>query len=151
MISPEIGLNDRVTLHYRLACGDAELVNTFNDAPETFQFGRGEIDPRLEYALKGLTTGTHTTLHLTPAMAFGEHDPDRVQAYPRADLNDLAADSAIDIGHRIQFQLPNGQALHAAVLALDATTATLDFNHPLAGQAVEFEVHILSIEAPRHD
>lgn len=141
-ISPEIGLNDRVTLHYRLSCGDAELVNTFNGAPETFQFGRGEIDPRLEYALKGLTEGTHTTLHLTPAMAFGEHDPDRVQSYPRADLNDLA----IDEGHMIQFQLPNGQTLHGAVLALDATTATLDFNHPLAGRPVEFEVHILRIE-----
>ena len=145
-IRPEIGLNSRVTLHYRLSCGDAELVNTFDDAPETFQFGRGEIDPHLEYALKGLTEGTHTTLHLAPAMAFGEHDPDRVQSYPRADLNDLASGSTIDRGHIIQFQLPNGQTLHGTVLALDTTTATLDFNHPLAGRPVEFEVHILSIE-----
>ncbi len=142
----EVGLNDRVTLHYRLSCGDAELVNTFGDTPETFQFGRGEIDPRLEYALKGLTEGTHTTLHLTPAMAFGEHDPDRIQSYPRSDLNDLATDAIIDVGHMIQFQLPNGQTLHGMVLALDTTTATLDFNHPLAGRPVEFEVHILRIE-----
>ncbi len=145
-ISPTIGLNDRVTLHYRLSCGDAELVNTFEGGPETFQLGCGEIDARLEYALKGMTEGTHTTLHLTPAMAFGEHDPDRVQAYPRDDLNDLAPGSAIGIGHMIQFQLPNGQTLHGAVLALDANTATLDFNHPLAGRPVEFEVHILGIE-----
>lgn len=147
----EVGLHDRITLHYRLSCGDAELVNTFGDAPETFQLGQGEMDPRLEYALKGMTTGTHTTLHLTPAMAFGEHDPDRVQAYPLADLNGLASDTEVEVGHMIQFQLPNGQTLHGAVLALDATTATLDFNHPLAGLAVEFEVHILSIEALRHD
>jgi len=146
MSSPEIGLNDRVTLHYRLACGDAEIVNTFAEGPETFQFGRGEIDPRLEYALKGLRAGTHTTLHLAPGMAFGEHDPDRVQSYPRADLNDLASESTLEVGHIIQFQLPNGQTLHGAVLALDTATATLDFNHPLAGRPIEFEVHILSIE-----
>lgn len=147
-ISPEIGPNDRITLHYRVTCGDTELVNTFGDAPETFQLGQGEMDPRLEYVLKGMTQGTHTTLHLTPAMAFGVRDPDRILAYPRADLNDLASKAEIDIGHMIQFQLPNGQTLHGTVLALDATTATLDFNHPLAGQSIEFEVHILEIEKP---
>lgn len=142
----EIGLHDKVTLHYRLACGDAELVNTFADQPETFELGRGQMEARLEYALKGMTEGTHTTLHLTPALAFGEHDPDRIQAFPRAELNDLASDAEIGIGHMIEFQLPNGQTLHGTVLALDATTASLDFNHPLAGRPVEFEVHILSIE-----
>lgn len=143
-----ITLNDRVTLHYRLASGSEELVNTFAGAPETFQLGRGEIAPLLEYALGGLTVGTHTTLHLEPSQAFGVHAAEHVQTMP---LTDLMTTEPIAINHMIQFQLPNGQTLHGMVLALDETTATLDFNHPLAGCAVEFEVHILAIDNAHHD
>lgn len=138
-------LNDRVTLHYRLSSGSEELVTTFGTKPETFQLGCGEMDPRLEYALKDLAVGAHVTLHLEPAQAFGEHDPGRVQTLP---LADLAITDPVAVGHLVQFRLPNGESLHGEVLALDTDTATLDFNHPLAGHPVDFEVHILAIESP---
>jgi FKBP-type peptidyl-prolyl cis-trans isomerase SlpA len=143
-----INLNDRVTLHYRLTSGSEELVNTFGGAPETFQLGQGEIAPHLEYALKDLTVGTHTTLHLDPSQAFGERDEARVQTMP---LTDLTTTEPIAINHMIQFQLPNDQTLHGVVLSMNETTATLDFNHPLAGCAVAFEVHILAIDDTHHD
>ena len=64
----------RATLHYRLECGDEEVVNTFPDEPETFTLGSGELEGRLETLLLGLTAGQHLTFELDPGEAFGQRD-----------------------------------------------------------------------------
>jgi FKBP-type peptidyl-prolyl cis-trans isomerase SlpA len=141
-----IGLNDRITLHYRLSCGEAVLADTFGDAPETFQLGCGEMDPRLEYALKDLAVGDHSTLNLAPEQAFGAVDADKVQSLPLTDLG--AFTEGLTVGQALRFSLPNGTQLEGEVIGLDATHARIDFNHPLAGRPVAFEVHILDIQKP---
>lgn len=143
MTARVVRMGDRVTLHYRLECGGEEVVSTFSDAPETFTLGSGEIDPRLEVLLLGLKTDDHTTVALGPGEAFGDRDEGLVQRLARNEF-----DPALDLqpGHRVDFSLPNGQTLHGTILYVDDTHVVVDFNHPLAGLPVEFEVRILAIE-----
>jgi FKBP-type peptidyl-prolyl cis-trans isomerase SlpA len=137
-------LGDRLTLHYRLSCAGQEVASTFGADPETFVVGAGEIDPRLEVHLLGLPVGTHTTLTLGPGEAFGARDEALVHQLPRTDF-DPALDLAV--GHTVDFSLPNGQTLSGTILALNETHVLVDFNHPLAGLPVEFEVEVLAINA----
>lgn len=134
----------RVTLHYRLTCQDQELVNTFADQmPESFNLGGGEIDPRLEVLLLGLVPGDHRTWHLEAGEAFGQRDAALVHTLARSEF---APDTPLSEGLQMAFDLPNGQSMHGILRAIDAEAVTVDFNHPLAGLAVEFEVKIISVE-----
>ena len=134
---------DRVTLHYRIASYGQEIANTFGDAPETFRLGDGDIEPRLEQALVGLAEGTRTTLELFPWQAFGERDETLVQTLP---ASDLPADFTAEVEQQIEFEMPNGETVTGTVLAVDPAGLTVDFNHPLAGLPIEFEVQILAID-----
>lgn len=144
MSGTPIRVGDRITLHYRLACQGEEIANTFSDdEPETFILGQGEIDPRLETLLLGLAAGDHRTWQLDAGDAFGLRDPALVHDLPRVDFppeNELA------VGRQMAFDLPNGQAMNGIIRHIGADTVQVDFNHPLAGLPVEFEVRILAIE-----
>lgn len=135
-------LNDRVTLNYRVGCVGHEVANTFKTRPETFTLGQGEIDPRLELCLTGLHQGEHRLFQLEPWQAFGEHHDDLVQTLPRTDF---PTDMELAVDHLVDFDLPNGETLQGRVLELSGDSVRLDFNHPLAGLPVEFEVEILDI------
>ena len=137
----KIKLGDSLTLHYRLSCQGTDIVNTFGEGPETFTLGHNDIDPRLESLLLGLAAGDHRVFDLEAGDAFGARDPELIQTLPRSDFP-AAMELAVNGG--VQFELPNGQTLTGTVLALDADHVQVDFNHPLAGLAVEFEVQILA-------
>jgi FKBP-type peptidyl-prolyl cis-trans isomerase SlpA len=135
-------LNDQVTLHYRIRCLEQEVASTHETGPETFRLGQGEIDPRLELCLTGLRKGEHRLFQLAPWQAFGERHEELVQTLPRSDF---PAGMELAVDHLVDFELPNGEAVQGRILALDADSVQLDFNHPLAGLPVEFEVEILDI------
>ena len=143
MTTRVVRMGDRVSLHYRLVCSGEEVVSTFSDAPETFTLGSGEIDPRLEVCLLGLKTGDHTTLSLGPGQAFGDRDAGLVQRLARSEFDPALK---LQAGHTVDFSLPNGQTLHGTILSVDDTEVQVDFNHPLAGLPLEFEVQVLAIE-----
>lgn len=143
MTARVLRMGDRVTLHYRLTCGGGEVVSTWASAPETFTLGSGEIDPRLEVLLLGLKTGEHTTFALAPGQAFGERSEALVQRMARSEFPPTLE---LKLGHTVDFSLPNGQTLHGTLLHLTDSEVEIDFNHPLAGLPVEFEVQILAIE-----
>ena len=140
--SPALRLGDQVTLHYRLTCNGEEIINTFAAQPETFRFGQGDIDIRLEALLAGLHVGDRRSYDLPAGAAFGDHEANMVHDLPRSDF---AADMVLIPGHEVEFTLPNGQSLHGIVRRISADTVEVDFNHPLAGLPVVFEVEILAI------
>ncbi|MDD3530453.1 MAG: FKBP-type peptidyl-prolyl cis-trans isomerase [Gallionellaceae bacterium] len=142
-MSHRIQPGDRVTLHYRIASYGQEIVDTYADAPETFRVGSGEIDARLEQALVGLAEGERRTFELMPWQAFGERDEALVQRLPR---RDFPAGTELLPQHQVDFELPNGEVLTGTLLAVDADAVEVDFNHPLAGLPIEFDVHILAID-----
>ena len=134
---------DRITLHYRIASYGQEIANTFPAAPETFRVGDGEIDARLEQTLVGLAEGERHLFELMPWQAFGERDEALVQTLPRSDF---PADMELLPEHQVDFELPNGHSLTGTIRKIGADTVQIDFNHPLAGLPIEFEVAILAID-----
>ncbi len=146
MSGAPIRLGDRITLHYRLVCRGEEIADTFgDDEPETFTLGGGEIDVRLEALLLGLAAGDHRAWQLDPGDAFGFHDPAMIHDLPRADF---PPESELVVGRQMAFDLPNGQSMSGIIRAIGEDSVQVDFNHPLAGLPVEFEVRILAVEAP---
>ncbi len=136
-----------LTLHYRLASLDGEdIVSTFNENPATLQFGQGQLAPFLEACLLGLPEGTHQTFELTPAQAFGERSEELIQRISRATLEENSSmDEDYRVGDLVDFAAPGGGRFAGILRAIDDDGAIFDFNHPLAGQTLKFEVKIIGI------
>jgi len=137
-----------LTLHYRLAGADgADVVNTFNDKPATLSLGTGELAPAMEARLIGLHEGARASFDLAAGEAFGERNPELLQRVKRSLLNELGdPDEQYQVGDVVQFPTPDGQGAYAGVVREVAGDSLLfDFNHPLAGRPVNFEVHLIGV------
>jgi FKBP-type peptidyl-prolyl cis-trans isomerase SlpA len=137
-----------LTLHYRLAGPDgADVVSTFGDQPATLSVGAGQLAPAIEARLIGLAEGTEATFELAPGEAFGERNPDMLQ---RVSRSLLAAhgdpDAEYHVGDVVEFPTPDGQGRFAGVVReLGDDWLLFDFNHPLAGQALTFQVRLIGV------
>ena len=137
-----------LTLHYRLRGPDgADVVNTFDDKPATLSLGTGQLAPAMEQRLIGLAEGEHRSFALAPGEAFGERNPEMLQRVARSLLQQLGApDEDYAVGDVVQFPTPDGQGAFAGVVRETGDDWLLfDFNHPLAGQAVSFEVQLIGV------
>ena len=137
-----------LTLHYRLAGPQGDIINTFADKPATLSLGSGELTPAVEQRLLGMEEGTRITLEIPAGEAFGERNPDMQQWVARKLLNELGDPmEKYAAGDVVQFPTPDGLGSYAGtVLEVAADGAVLfDFNHPLAGQPVTFEVHLIGV------
>jgi len=140
-----------LTLHYRLAGPAGDVINTFGGKPATLTLGSGALSPAVEACLMGLAEGARASFELPAGAAFGERNPAMLQWLARQVLTDMGeAGAQYQVGDVVQFPTPDGQGQFAgAVRQLrsdDRGDAVLfDFNHPLAGQPVTFEVHLIGI------
>lgn len=137
-----------LTLHYRLAGPDgADIINTFADKPATLSLGSGQLAPAMESRLLGLDEGTRTSFELAPGEAFGERNPELLQRVKRGLLDELGdPDEQYHVGDVVQFPTPDGQGSYAGVVReLGDEWVLFDFNHPLAGQPVVFEVQLIGV------
>ena len=137
-----------LTLHYRLAGPDgADIINTFNDKPATLSLGTGELAPAMEQRLLGLEEGTRASFDLPAGEAFGERNGELLQRVKRGLLDELGdPDETYHIGDVVQFPTPDGAGAYAGVVReVNDDWVLFDFNHPLAGQAVTFEVQLIGV------
>ncbi|MGZ3183043.1 MAG: FKBP-type peptidyl-prolyl cis-trans isomerase [Telluria sp.] len=136
-----------LTLHYRLAGLDGtDIVSTFGGNPATLMLGQGQLAPSLEQVLLGLEEGTHQTFELAPEQGFGPRNPDLVQLVSRATLEENSApDAGYQVGDLVDFAAPGGGRFAGILRELREDAAVFDFNHPLAGQKVLFEVKLISV------
>ena len=137
-----------LTLHYRLSGSDgADLVNTFDDKPATLSLGTGELAPAMEARLLGLPEGTHASFELVAGEAFGARNPELLQRVKRSLLNEHGEPGAhYSVGDVVQFPTPGGQSAYAGVVReIDGEVLLFDFNHPLAGRALTFEVQLIGV------
>ncbi|MBL8475238.1 MAG: FKBP-type peptidyl-prolyl cis-trans isomerase [Methyloversatilis sp.] len=145
-MSDKIKPDSLVTLHYRMAVPETERavvrVSTFDSRPATLQLGRGELAPALEICLVGLAVGDHEVFELEAGEVFGEHTEDLVERFARADLPD---DVELAVNSIVEFLGEDGNKFPGLVKEVDDKSALIDFNHPLAGRAVSFEVQIIGI------
>jgi FKBP-type peptidyl-prolyl cis-trans isomerase SlpA len=136
-----------LTLHYRLAtAGGTDIVTTFGSTPATLMLGQGQLAPFLEQRLLGLAEGTHTTFELGPNEAFGERNPELIQAVSKKTLEDNSVpDADYQVGDLVDFAAPGGGRFAGVLLQMRENDALFDFNHPLAGQPLKFEVNLISV------
>jgi FKBP-type peptidyl-prolyl cis-trans isomerase SlpA len=137
-----------LTLHYRLAGPDgADVVNTFGDKPATLSLGSGQRAPAIEERLLGLAEGAHARFELPAGAAFGERNPQMLQRVKLSLLHELGdPDASYHPGDVVQFPTPDGGASYAGVVReVGDDWLLFDFNHPLAGQPVRFEVQLLGV------
>ncbi len=137
-----------LTLHYRLSGPDgADVINTFNDKPATLSLGSGQLAPAMEAKLLGLPEGTRTSFQLLAGEAFGERNPDMLQRVKLALMHELGdPDEQYSVGDVVQFPTPDGQGSYAGVVReVGPDWLLFDFNHPLAGQPVTFEVQLIGV------
>jgi len=137
-----------LTLHYRLSGPDgADIINTFADKPATLSLGSGELAPAVEARLMGLAEGTRTSFQLAAGEAFGDRNPDMLQRVKLSLLHQLGdPDEKYGLGDVVQFPTPDGQGAYAGVVReVGSDWLLFDFNHPLAGQPVTFEVQVIGV------
>ncbi|MBL8399119.1 MAG: FKBP-type peptidyl-prolyl cis-trans isomerase [Candidatus Accumulibacter sp.] len=139
-----VGPDSYLTLHYSLSALDgSEYVSTFDLSPATLQMGSGQLADTLERCLLGLPVSERHVFELAPADAFGEHNPRLVERIARSAL---PPEVELKENSLIEFAAPDGASRFAGFLReLDDTSALFDFNHPLAGRPVRFEVQIIAI------
>ena len=145
---PRVEPGSFLTLHYRLAGPDGRpVVDTFADQPATLSLGAGQLAPGIEARLLGLEEGASASIELPAGAAFGERNPELVQRVKRTLLRELGEpDAEYDVGDVVEFPTPDGQGRYAGVVRECAREWLLfDFNHPLAGQAVRFDVKLLGV------
>ncbi|MDY0746418.1 FKBP-type peptidyl-prolyl cis-trans isomerase [Paucibacter sp. R3-3] len=137
-----------LTLHYRLSGPDGEaLVNTFDEGPATLSLGTGELSPAIETRLIGLEEGTRTSFQLAPGEAFGDRNEDLLQRVKMSLMRELSdPDEEYNVGDVVQFPTPDGQGSYAGrIQEVGEDWLLFDFNHPLAGQPVSFEVQVIGV------
>jgi FKBP-type peptidyl-prolyl cis-trans isomerase SlpA len=137
-----------LTLHYRLSDpGGAAFVDTFGAQPATLSLGTGELAPAMEARLLGLEEGARASFELGAGEAFGERNPELLQRVSRAVLAEHGdGDAEYRIGDVVRFPTPDGEASFAGVVReVEDEALVFDFNHPLAGRPVTFEIELIGI------
>ena len=146
---PHVQDGSFLTLHYRMSDPQGQvIIDTFGGQPATLSLGQGELSPAIEQRLIGLEEGARRVIDLAPGEAFGERQPEMVQWVARKLLNELGdPHEQYTVGDVVQFPTPDGLGQYAgAVREVRADGAVLfDFNHPLAGQPVRFEVQLIGV------
>jgi FKBP-type peptidyl-prolyl cis-trans isomerase SlpA len=138
-----IGVGSTVTLHLTLTLADGTVAeSSLGGEPHTFTMGDGSMLHGLELALYGLRPGESQRLVLHPEQGFGRRDPAKVHYLPRADF---AGDIALEPGLILAFTTAEGDEIAGTVLSFTDETVEVDFNHPLAGHALTFEVEIIDV------
>ena len=144
---PAVQPGSFLTLHYRLAGPQGDVINTFGGQPATLTLGASELSPAMEQRLLGLIEGQRCTFELPAGEAFGQRNPDMLQWVSLQLLREFGdPDERYEVGDVVQFPAPQGKGAFAGAVQQSREDAVLfDFNHPLAGQPVTFEVHLIGV------
>lgn len=133
----------RVTLHFAIKLQDGTVVDSnFEHQPACFDMGDGSLLPGFEEKLLGLKPDDEATFAMPAAEAFGEYKEENVHKFSRAQL----ANYDLEPGLVISFADASKAELPGVVKELDGDTVIVDFNHPLAGRDLQFDVAIIKVE-----
>lgn len=139
-MAPKSG--DKVSVHYT---GTLEDGSTFDSSegrePLEFTVGAGEVIPGFDVAVSDLEVGDSKTVTIPAAEAYGEQDPEAMRAVPR----EMFGDEEPQVGWMVELGTPDGQRIAAMVTEVGDDEVLLDFNHPLAGKDLTFEITLVEV------
>ena len=140
-----VAINTKITLHFSLALAQGGVIDsTRQKAPATFVYGDGNLLPNFEKLLLGLQVGVRRSFVLEAKQAFGEYVSENEQAIPRTQF---ARGINLEPGVLVAFADTSGGELPGLVKSINEQFVLIDFNHPLAGKSIIFDVEILAIES----
>jgi len=143
----KVAKNVVVSVQYKLWLDDENTLieESDSDDPMVYLHGHDNIITGLERALEGLKVGDRKTVRLSAEDAYGEYDSEGVEVLDRAQL---PPDLEPEEGMLLQIIDDDGGETVAEIVEVTDETITLDFNHPLAGEALRFEVEVTGLRSP---
>ncbi|WHQ74970.1 FKBP-type peptidyl-prolyl cis-trans isomerase [Pantoea sp. Lij88] len=134
-----------VLVHFTLKLEDGSTAESTraNGKPALFRLGDGSLSAALEEALLGLTAGETKQFTLEPEDAFGGVSPDLIQYFSRRDFIDAGEP---EVGAIMLFSGMGGSEMPGVIREVSGDSITVDFNHPLAGRRIQFDVEVLEID-----
>lgn len=131
-----------VSIDYSLSVENEVVDSTEGDEPLQFLQGHQNIIPGLEKALAGMKVGEEKQVVVNPEEAYGEIDPENVVEVPR---DEFPSEIPLEPGIELEVKNADGEELSATILEVNKTSVKLDFNHPLAGKQLTFDVKIVDL------
>ena len=140
----EIKQGSKVSMHFAIKLPDGQVVDsTFEKMPAKFAMGDGNLPPGFEEFLVGMASGDHKEFDIPPEKGFGQPNPQNTQEMKRSDF---PVDMPVAPGLMVSFADAQGAELPGVISEINGDWVTVDFNHPLAGKTLTFEVQILEVE-----
>jgi peptidylprolyl isomerase len=143
---------DRVKVHYTGRLEDGTVFDSSEceedecgcgqSGPMEFTIGSGEVIPGFDKGVIGLEVGESKMIHIPVDEAYGERNDEMVAEVPRGDL---PPEIKPEVGQQLEVTQEDGQLFQVLVIDMDDDTITIDANHPLAGQALNFDIRLVEI------
>ncbi|RBW48196.1 FKBP-type peptidyl-prolyl cis-trans isomerase [Marinobacter sp. F3R11] len=139
-----VGKGTRVTLHFALKFESGEVIDsTFDKDAATLEIGDESLPENFEACLMGMTAGDKASYRVPPEKAFGQRNPNNVQIFKR---HEFSADMVLEPGVMISFADARQQELPGVVSRVEGDEVEVDFNHPLSGRTLTFDVEVIDVE-----
>jgi len=144
----QIQANSIVTIHFKLRLKDGSVAENSREIgqPMTFTIGDGTFSQQFELAMLGLSQGDKKKIMLLPEDAFGHAHPANIFQVPLNKFQGIDLQGKLEIGLIINFVQLSGQKMPGIIRELNEHEAMVDFNHPLAGQVVLFDIEVIDIK-----
>jgi FKBP-type peptidyl-prolyl cis-trans isomerase SlyD len=135
--------NKVISFNYTLKDDEGTILDSSaNKEPLTFLSGSQQIIPKLEEALSGMIIGSKKNIKIAAADAYGEYSEDAIQ---KIKMDQFSKEANIEVGMTYIANSPDGKQMPFLVSEINEQDVTVDFNHPLAGKDLEFDVELLDV------
>ena len=134
-----------VSMEYTLQVDGEEIDSSKGQDPLQFLVGHGNIISGLEREMIGMKVGESKEVVVQPADGYGEYDDEAYMDVPRGEF---PQDMTVEEGLELSVRDDEGQSRYARIDGIDGDTVTLNFNHPLAGDELHFNVKIVELREP---
>ena len=134
---------DTVKIHYTGTLDDGnQFDSSVGSDPLEFTVGSGQVIPGFDSAVEGMTVGDTKTINIPAEEAYGPRHEQMIQEVPKSALPD---DLEPEVGMGLQAQGPDGQVMDLTITVVEDDSITVDGNHPLAGQALNFDLELVEV------
>lgn len=131
-----------VMLKYVLTVDGEEVDSADEKDPIAFLQGSGEIIPGLEKALYGMKIGQSKKVTVAPAEGYGDHEPEAMMSVPRSEFPE---DIPMEVGIELDVRDEDDEVMSATIVDVTKDEIKLDFNHPLAGKTLHFDITVVDL------
>ena len=135
---------DTITLHYKGSLDDGTVFDSSEGRePLSFKVGDGQVIQGFDDGVRGMAVGENRQINIPADQAYGDYYEELVRVVPRSGF---PPDAPPAIGLAFEMELPTGESMTVRIIDVEGDDVTLDANHLLAGEALHFDVHLVSID-----